>query len=112
MAVNILDEGLQIPVVLTAAQSSGDLVLLGSLFGIALTSGAIGDTIAILLGCRCTLKKSTSASTAITQGAHVYWDSTNKWATGTSSGNTLIGVAGKTSVDADATQVVLLNKSY
>ncbi|MCB0476342.1 MAG: DUF2190 family protein, partial [Flavobacteriaceae bacterium] len=73
------------------AVTSGDGLLVGSIFGVAAGDAALGDLVeAALVGVFDITKV---GSQAWTVGAKVYWDDTNKVCTTTASGNTLIGVA-------------------
>lgn len=75
----------------TATVNAGECVAVSTLIGVCAATVYSGQTgIANLVGVY-RLKK--TASQAWTLGAKVYWDATNKEATTTSSGNTLIGAA-------------------
>ena len=71
--------------------TSGGGLLVGSLFGVAVKDALTGDDVAIRTEGVFDLAK-TSAQ-AWTVGQKVYWDDTNKLATTTATGNTLIGCA-------------------
>jgi predicted RecA/RadA family phage recombinase len=71
--------------------SSGDGLLLGSLFGIASADAAEGAEVETAVTGVFDITK--AASQAWTVGAKVYWDNTAKVATTTATDNTLIGVA-------------------
>jgi predicted RecA/RadA family phage recombinase len=73
------------------AVASGDGLLVGSIFGVAIAAAALNDPVETIVDGVLDLKK--VGSQAWTVGAKVYWDNTNKQTTTTSSGNTLIGVA-------------------
>lgn len=88
---NFVQAGDNITVPAPAAVLSGDLVLIGSLFGIANAAAAEGADVVLATEGVFTLPK-TSAQ-AWTVGAKVYWDATNAVATTTASGNTQIGHA-------------------
>lgn len=99
--------------VLTMVAPSGGVVggngyLIGSLFGVAVASIAVGLDFELATRGVFTLPKAAT----ITPGAGVklYWDDTNKNVTTTASGNTLIGVhAAKAAAGAsDATLPVRL----
>ena len=92
-----------------AAVTSGDGVLVGALFGVAQYTAANGANVEILVEGAVTLPK---AAVAITQGALVYWDNTNKNVTTTASGNTKIGVALIAQASGDATVTVRLNGAF
>ncbi|WP_018261354.1 DUF2190 family protein [Methylobacterium sp. WSM2598] len=109
---NFLKSGHTMTVTLAAAAASGDLILQGTMFGVAATSGGIGDAIEIACGGIYTLAK--AGSQAWTQGAALYWDATNKVATTSSASgaNTKIGVAALAAQSADTTGLVRLNGSF
>jgi predicted RecA/RadA family phage recombinase len=73
------------------AVASGDGLLVGSIFGVASCTAALGETVeAALVGVFDLTKVGSQAWTA---GAKVYWDNTNKRCTTVATDNTLIGVA-------------------
>lgn len=82
----------------------GSLVVFGALAGIAVADIADGETGAVALTGVYNLPK---AAGAITQGAKVYWDATNKVVTTTASGNTLFGTCAE-AVLTGATSVNVL----
>lgn len=86
---------------------SGAGVLVGALFGIACTTAAEGAEVEIDTSGVYELAK-TSAQ-AWTVGAKIYWDATNKVATTTASGNSLIGVAMAAAANPSAIGRVRLN---
>lgn len=93
----------------TGGVTSGQGLLVGSLFGIAaFTAAQAADVEAVTEG----VFDITKATGEITQGAKVYWDNTAKNVTTTSSGNTLIGVATQAAASGDATARVRLNGSF
>ena len=73
------------------AVASGDGLLVGSIFGVASGTAALGETVEAALTGVYDLKK--VASQAWAAGDKVYWDNTAKEATKTTTSNTLIGVA-------------------
>jgi len=90
----------------TGGVSSGDGVLVGSLFGIAAGDAAENDNVEVQTRGVFDLPKATGA---IAQGAKVYWDNTNKNVTTAVTGNTLIGAATVAAASGDATVIVRLN---
>ncbi|MEC7258400.1 MAG: DUF2190 family protein [Pseudomonadota bacterium] len=80
-------------VTLTApyAVTSGDGLLVGSIFGVASRDAALNDPVETALTGVFDLTK--VGSQAWTVGAKVYWDDTNKRTTSVATSNTLIGVA-------------------
>lgn len=73
------------------AVTSGDGLLVGSIFGVAAGDAASGATFEAALTGVFDLTK--IGSQAWTVGAKVYWDNTNKRCTTVATDNTLIGVA-------------------
>ena len=73
------------------AVASGDGLLIGSIFGVAAGTAAVGEAVEAALTGVYDLKK--VASQAWAAGDKVYWDNTAKEATKTTTSNTLIGVA-------------------
>ncbi len=85
---------------------SGELVIIGSIAGIAKTDIAIGGTGAVHITGVYSLPK---ANDAITQGAKVYWNSINYHVTNIKADNVLIGVAANNAISSDNQVHVLLN---
>ena len=88
---NYVQPGNTITLTAPYAFVSGDGLLVGSIFGVAAGSAALGETVEASLVGVFDLKK--VASQAWAAGDKVYWDNTNKEATKTATANTLIGVA-------------------
>lgn len=88
---NYVQDGNTVTMIAAAAILSGAGQLTGALFGVALGDYASGAEGEFRVTGVVTLPK--AGTGAITAYARVYWDATNKLATGTASGNTLIGVA-------------------
>ncbi len=89
-----------------AAISSGDLVIIGSLAGVAVVDIAVGGSGAVKINGVFKLPK-TSAQ-AWTQGAPIYWDTSPGEATTSSGGNTLIGTAAEVADNPSDDGYVLL----
>ena len=104
---NFIETGDIVPVTAPAAVTSGGGVLVGSLFGIAVTDAANGAPVEIKTLGVFELPK-TSAQ-AWSQGAPIYWDNTAKVATTASSGNTLIGKALEIAANPSGTGIVRLD---
>lgn len=104
---NFIQSGSIVTVDAPAAVSSGDLVLVGSLFGVASTDAASGAPVEIATEGVFTLPK-TSAQ-AWTVGALIYWNAAAGEATTTASGNTLIGHAVAAAANPSATGTVRLS---
>ena len=112
MATNILDDGDQIDITASGNVTSGQLLVAGQMFGIAIISGVSGDRIPVATGVRATLPKMNALSNAFTVGANVHWDATNALATASATSNLKIGVATAAAATSDATCIVRLNGSF
>ena len=88
---NYVQPGNTITLTAPYAVSSGDGLLVGSIFGIASADAALNDPVEAALTGVFDLTK--VGSQAWTVGAKVYWDDTNKRTTSVATSNTLIGVA-------------------
>ena len=84
---NYVQPGNTITLTAPYAVVSGDGLLVGSIFGVAAGSAALGETVEASLVGVFDLKK--VASQAWAAGDKVYWDNTNKEATKTATANTL-----------------------
>lgn len=71
---NFVQPGQTISVVAPADVSSGDLVVVGSIFGVAVTDAAEDDAVEISTGGVYDLPRTDGV--AWTQGQRVYWDAT------------------------------------
>lgn len=107
MATNYVQRGEALNYTAGADIKSGDFVLIGALGGIAKTDIANGKSGAVHVKGVFSVAK---ASGAVTQGAKLYWNSTNSNLTTTASGNTFVGVAAEAAASGDATVKVLLNE--
>ena len=106
MAKNFIQPGNTLTLTAPSDVSSGDGVLVGTIFGIAAGAAVSGAEFeAMTEG----VFEMTKATGAITQGAKVYWDNTNKNVTTTATANTLIGAATVAAASGDATVPVRLN---
>ncbi|MBF0191635.1 MAG: DUF2190 family protein [Magnetococcales bacterium] len=116
---NWIQPGDIVTVAAPVAVNSGDGLLVGALFGVAISTAAVGATLEISTTGVVDLPK---AAVAITQGAKLYWDNTAKnvtttvyWdntaknVTTTVGTNTLIGCAIVAAAIGDATARVRLN---
>lgn len=103
---NKLSSGKLVNVTLTAAVASGEGRLIGKLFGVAVTAGAVGDTVAFDTSGEFDLPAEGAASGQVLgQGDEVFWDAAAKRVTATAASNTLIGHAtvAKASTATEAT---------
>lgn len=88
---NYVQPGNTITLTAPYAVASGDGLLVGSIFGVASGTAALGETVETALVGVFDLTK--VGSQAWAAGAKVYWDNTNKRCTTVATDNTLIGVA-------------------
>jgi predicted RecA/RadA family phage recombinase len=88
---NYVQPGATLTLTAPYAVTSGDGLLVGSIFGVAAGDAASGATVEAALTGVFDLTK--IGSQAWTVGAKVYWDDTNKRCTTVATDNTLIGVA-------------------
>ena len=88
---NYVQPGNTITLSVPYAVTSGDGLLVGSIFGIASGDAALNDPVEVALTGVFDLTK--VGSQAWTVGAKVYWDDTNKRTTSVATSNTLVGVA-------------------
>lgn len=93
--------------VLANTVKGGDLIIIGSVIGVAMSDGDGTNLVTVKTEGVYSLPK---AVEAITQGAKVYWDGTNKNVTATATSNTYIGYAWEDAASADtALDVCLAN---
>ncbi len=88
--------------------TAGQGVLVGALFGIAAIDGIQNATIEVATQGVFDVTK--QPSLAITAGARVFWDDTNRRVTTTAAGNFQVGIATQAALAADATARVWLNR--
>ena len=100
MAQNYVNSCERMEITAGATIASGDGVLVGNVFGVALGKGVSGDKIVLATEGVFILPK---AAVGITQGAKLYWDATNKVLTTTASGNMLVALAWKAAASGAAT---------
>ncbi|MBF0182691.1 MAG: DUF2190 family protein [Magnetococcales bacterium] len=103
---NWIQPGDTVTVVAPVAVNSGEGLLVGTLFGIAISTAAINTNMEMITTGVVDLPK---ANLAITQGAKVFWDNTAKNVTTTVGTNTLIGCAIVAAAIGDVTVRVRLN---
>jgi len=92
------------------AVSAGGGAKIGSLFGIAQADAASGAT--VQLATRGVFTVAKTSALAITAGAKLYWDDTNKVLTTTASTNLLVGIALEAAANPSATVVALLTGAF
>lgn len=106
MATNYVQEGKTLNYTAGADITSGQLVLIGTIGGVAKTDIANGKTGAVHV---CGVFSIPKATGAVTQGAKLYWDESESEVTTTATDNTLIGVAAAAAASGDSNVHVLLN---
>ena len=103
---NWIQPGDIVTVTATAAVNSGDGLLVGALFGVAISSAAISTEVELAISGVVDLPK---AAVAITQGAKIYWITATSNVTNSATGNTLIGCALEAAAIGETTARVRLN---
>ena len=88
---NYVQPGKTITLTAPYAVTSGDGLLVGSIFGVAAGTAALGEAVEAAVVGVYDMKK--VASQAWVAGDRIYWDNTAKQTTKTLTSNTLIGVA-------------------
>jgi predicted RecA/RadA family phage recombinase len=104
---NYVQSGDLITVTAPYAVSSGQGVLVGSLFGVATCDAASGASVDIMPEGVFDITALTSDTG--TAGAKMYWDNTNKRLTTTTTSNTLVGVLTLAKGGSDTTARVYLD---
>lgn len=94
-------ESLAVAVPYAGGVTAGQGVLVGALFGVAAVDGAQNAVIE----CQTTgvFDLAKEPALAITAGARVFWDNTNRRLTTTATGNFAVGIATQAALAADTT---------
>lgn len=111
MALNFIEKGDSLDIVLGAIAASGAVVVLGDLVGVYKAGGASGDNVAVAYTGVYAVAKGTAASSGKAVGTKVYWDpaaGTSGQTTVTAGSLKVMGYVWKTSLDADVTEWVRL----
>ncbi|MDR2448710.1 MAG: DUF2190 family protein [Prevotellaceae bacterium] len=104
---NFIEDGKVLKYKVTGtAVKSGDVVIVGKLVGVAVTDGAVGDTIAVAIDGVYSLPK---ASGALSQGAAAYVIADDGTITSTATSNIFAGYVWKAAASGDATVDVKLS---
>lgn len=106
MATNYIQEGATLTVTAPAAVSSGGGVLIGTLFGVALTDAGSGASVEIGTEGVYTLGKTSVLAIAV--GDRVFWDNVNGVVNKTATAQVCIGVAVSAAANPSATVSVKL----
>ncbi len=93
----------------TGGVSSGDAVLIGTLFGVAATDAVVGAEVEIATVGVFDLPK---AAETLAPGAALYWDTTNSNLTATAEDNELVGVAVAAAASGGALASIRLNGAF
>lgn len=107
---NYVQKGENITLPAPAAVSSGDPVLVGSLFGVAAGDAESGADLDLVTTGVFEMNKVSALAIAI--GDKVYFDAATGLVNKTASGNTLIGVATSAAANPSGTVNVRLNGSF
>jgi predicted RecA/RadA family phage recombinase len=107
---NYVQKGENITVTAAAAASSGDIVKIGSMIGIAAADAAIGDDLDLATTGVFELPKVSTDVLAV--GDTVYFKSADGNVTSTASGNTKMGVAVTAAGNPSGTVNVRLNGTF
>lgn len=107
---NFIASGNSLPVAVPYAAGvlAGQGILVGAFFGVAAVNGAQNAMVEAAAQGVFDLTK--EPSLAITAGARVFWDNTNRRVTTTATGNFHIGIATQAALAAEATVRVWLNR--
>ena len=107
---NFIAEGKTLTLIAPYNVTSGDGLLVGSIFGVAAADAVLNAEVETLVDGLFSLKKATGQ--AWTQGALIYWDNTNKNCTTTPTSNKLIGTATAAALSGDTIGNVRLNAAF
>jgi len=107
---NFVMEGRTITLTAPYAVTSGQGLLVGSIFGVASADAAISTDVESVLEGVFTLTKATGAAWAV--GALIYWDNAARNCTTTVATNKLIGVAQAAALSGDVLGNVRLNAAF
>ena len=91
------------------AVTSGQGVLVGALFGIAAFDAAISTSVEVQT--KGVFDVTKEPALAITAGARVFWDNTNRRITTTATSNFQVGIATQAALAADTTVRVVLQRA-
>lgn len=107
MAKNYVSPGDKLNYTAPSAVTSGQGVLVGNTFGVAVYDAAISEQ--VTLGITGVWELTKNAGEAWTEGQLIYWDNTNKRTTSTVGTNKLIGTARFAALAAATVGTVRLN---
>lgn len=110
MSRNQIQAGVNLTVPAPAVVASGDLVVIGALYGVAAGNAETGADLDLVTVGVFELPK--VSALAINIGDKIYFDSATKLASKTAGGNTYIGVAVTAAVNPSGTVAVRLNGAF
>jgi len=110
MAAKFVQEGKSLDYTPGGAVAAGDVIVQGTLVGVALRAIAANRKGALCVSGVLSFPKDTTSGSALSVGAEVYWDAGNEVVTTTSAGNTYVGKVVKAAADSDTTVDVLLEQ--
>lgn len=104
--MQLIRNGKKMDLTCTAAVAMDEVVVVGTIIGIASTAGAIGDVIALdVVG----VYELPAKAEAFTQGALLYWDVSEGYLTVTSTDNVLAGIAWEAKGASATTALIKIN---
>jgi len=104
---NFIQKGLTLTLLAAAAVQSGEAMLVGKIFGVAVNNVAAGETGEFETEGVFELPALGTDVAAL--GAILYWDDANKRLTTTAAGNTRVGVAVEAKANGAATAIIKLD---
>lgn len=107
---NFIQPGMNIDLSPAAAVQSGELVVVGKIFGVAVTDGAAGKPVSIATGGVYELAKKTGSGKSYAQGDHIHFDEAQKKCDVT--GDLIIGTAIEAASESATTVKVRLNSTF
>ena len=110
MAKNFIQRGDNITVLAAALAASGDLIVMGSLFGVALHDAAANEELTLKTGGVWEFPKTTADEPDV--GAPAYFDAAESEITTVATDNTKVGVFPEAGANGDTTCRVRLNDAF
>lgn len=107
---NFVQAGDTISLVAPYAVVSGDGVLVGNLFGVAVADAANAAAVEVVVVGVFDINALSTDTGSV--GALMYWDNTNRRTTTTATANELIGVLTKAKASGEATARIRLNAAF
>jgi len=110
MAANFVQNGDSIDYTPSADVTAGDVIVQGTLVGVAKLDIKTGELGALAVAGVFDFPKGTNVGDGKTAGTKMYWDSTNGVATSVATANTFIGTQIKDSNDLDPTARIRMSQ--